>query len=99
MYVVTVLFNIKVTNFAEFLAAVTENARLSLANEPGCEVFDVCQSPADRPCQVFLYEVYVTQADFQLHLSAPHFHYFNSLTASWVVDKTVSIFQLTTPSP
>jgi (4S)-4-hydroxy-5-phosphonooxypentane-2,3-dione isomerase len=92
MYVVTVLFKIKPEHRAEFMADMLENARTSLAIEPGCRVFDVCESCTGDACQVFLYEVYATQEDFQLHLAAPHFQQFNAQTASWVMDKTVSVF-------
>lgn len=42
MYVVTVLFYIKTAHRAEFMAAMLENAQISLVNEAGCQVFDVC---------------------------------------------------------
>ena len=31
----------------DFAAAIAENARASLAIEPGCHRFDVCRDPAD----------------------------------------------------
>jgi (4S)-4-hydroxy-5-phosphonooxypentane-2,3-dione isomerase len=97
MHVVTVLFTIKPAHRAEFMVAMLENAQTSLAIEPGCHVFDVCESPSAGACQVFLYEVYATQAAFQLHLATPHFQEFNTLTASWVLGKTVSVFQRMSP--
>jgi (4S)-4-hydroxy-5-phosphonooxypentane-2,3-dione isomerase len=99
MHVITVLFNIHPVHHTEFMAAMIENAQTSLAAEPGCLVFDVCESRADGTCHVFLYEVYATPADFQLHLAAAHFHQFNTRTAAWVIDKTVSVFQRLLPSP
>ena len=97
MYVVTVLFNIKAAHSAEFMLAMLENARTSLATEPGCQVFDVCESCSGDACEVFLYEVYATPADFQLHLAASHFQQFNAQTAPWVIDKAVSVFQRILP--
>lgn len=98
MHVVTVLFSIKPAHRVEFMAAVLENAQVSLATEPGCTVFDVSESRTAEACQVFLYEVYATPEDFQMHLAAPHFQYFNTQTAAWVMDKKVSVFKRVLPS-
>jgi (4S)-4-hydroxy-5-phosphonooxypentane-2,3-dione isomerase len=98
MHVVTVLFSIKPAHTAEFMVAMVENAQITLATEPGCCVFEVCESRTADACQVFLYEVYATPADFQLHLRALHFQQFNTLTAAWVIHKTVSVFQRVLPS-
>ena len=97
MYVVTVLFKIKPAHNAEFMVAMLENARTSLKNEPGCQVFDVCESSTGDVVQVFLYEVYATAAAFQLHLAAPHFRQFNTETAPWLIDKTVAVFHRVLP--
>ena len=93
MYVVTVDFGVKPAHYAEFMQAMIDNARTSLASEPGCRQFDVCEGEAGGNC-VFLYEVYDTRRDFETHLATPHFSQFNALTASWVLDKAVRAFTL-----
>jgi (4S)-4-hydroxy-5-phosphonooxypentane-2,3-dione isomerase len=91
MYIVTVLFKIHAAHYASFLPAMHANAQTSLAVEPGCKQFDVCEGePGDAT--VFLYEVYTSKDDFTAHLAAPHFLQFNAQTVPWVADKQVRIF-------
>jgi quinol monooxygenase YgiN len=45
----------------------------------GCRQFDVCES-ADGS-QIFLYEIYDSEAAFKAHLATDHFVRFNELTA------------------
>jgi (4S)-4-hydroxy-5-phosphonooxypentane-2,3-dione isomerase len=93
MYVVTVLFKIKPKNYSDFLAAMISNAHTSLTTELGCHQFDVCEGgSAERP-EVFLYELYASKEDFQLHLTEPHFVQFNVLTSPWVIEKTIAFYQ------
>lgn len=92
MFVVTVLFSIKPAHVDEFMAAMLANASTSLQLEPGCRQFDVCQKGSDRT-EVFLFEVYDSEADFARHLAAPHFLAFNEQTASWVQTKAVRTYQ------
>lgn len=91
MFVVTVLFKIHAAHWEAFTAAMHHNAQTSLAKEPGCRQFDVCEGESGQ-CTVFLYEVYDTQADFTAHLGAPHFLQFNAETTAWVADKKVQTF-------
>jgi (4S)-4-hydroxy-5-phosphonooxypentane-2,3-dione isomerase len=91
MYVVTVLFHVRPEHFAAFLEQMHLNAAQSLKDEPGCRQFDVCYEPA-RPGEVFLYEIYDSQAAFQAHLKAPHFLSFDAAVADMVIDKRVSTF-------
>jgi quinol monooxygenase YgiN len=94
MYVVTVWFKIHASHYAAFMLAMQCNACTSLATEPGCRQFDVCEGGADDGV-IFLYEVYDSQDDFKAHLAAPHFVQFNAQTADWVIDKKVQVFSLT----
>ena len=91
MYIVTVLFKINAAHWDAFIASMCHNAQTSLAIEPGCRQFDVCEGEPGE-CTVFLYEVYDTQADFTAHLGAAHFLQFNAETAAWVADKRVQTF-------
>jgi (4S)-4-hydroxy-5-phosphonooxypentane-2,3-dione isomerase len=97
MYIVTVLFKIKPKNYSEFLEAMTSNAYTSLVTESGCHQFDVCESGHAENPEIFLYEVYTSKEDFDVHLATQHFQQFNDLTQPWVIDKTVKVFQRIAP--
>lgn len=88
MYVVTVDFAIHRQHFEAFLLLMRENARASLDGEPGCRQFDVCTDAA-RPDSVFLYEVYVDRAAFEVHLSSDHFMRFDAAVRDMVAHKAV----------
>ena len=67
-----------------------DNARQSLALEPGCKQFDVAEDP-DEKHKIFLYEVYDDEAAFEAHKTYPHYLEFcqhaDPLTTSKVVNK------------
>lgn len=90
MYAVTVCFTPKSDAFEAFLPLMLENARTSLAQEPGCQQFDVCLDEARS--QIFLYEIYDHKAAFEAHLDSAHFKSFAAATADMVADKTLAIF-------
>lgn len=73
---------------ADFLPLLDGNARASLAHEPGCHRFDVCQDP-DEPASILLYELYTDEAAFAAHLASAHFRAFDRQTAAMVRSKTV----------
>jgi quinol monooxygenase YgiN len=91
VYVVTVEFIVKTGHAAEFLPAMTENARASRECEPGCRQFDVCADPND-PHVIFLYELYDDRAAFDAHLATAHFKAFDARVAPWVERKTVRVY-------
>ncbi|MDP3413061.1 MAG: putative quinol monooxygenase [Polaromonas sp.] len=91
MYVITVLFTVLPAHRAEFLAAIVENAGTSLENEPGCRQFDVCTA-VNAVDEIFLYEIYDSEAAFAAHLASEHFGRFNEQTQAWVKTKTVRAF-------
>jgi (4S)-4-hydroxy-5-phosphonooxypentane-2,3-dione isomerase len=88
MQALVVEFRIKPEYIDAFAKAIGINAAASLAQEPGCMVFDVCRDPAD-PAVFFLYELYDTEAAVQAHLQSPHFLQMNDATAAWVTHKSV----------
>ncbi len=92
MLVVTVLFRLKPGCEAGFLAAIRENATKSLELEPGCHQFDVATN-ADGS-EVYLYEVYTDQAAFGAHTECAHFKTFDTMSAPWVAEKTVALYDL-----
>jgi (4S)-4-hydroxy-5-phosphonooxypentane-2,3-dione isomerase len=91
MFVVTVEFRIHAHLMEAFMKGMLANAKVSLDLEEHCLQFDVCVSRADQYC-VFLYEVYRSAADFDLHLKMPHFLEFNAKSAEQVISKTVNTY-------
>lgn len=91
MYAVVVSFQIIPAQMDGFLPLMLENARISLADEPGCERFDVCTDPA-HPNEVFLYELYKDRAAFDQHLHSEHFMSFDEKVAGMIEEKTISTY-------
>lgn len=96
MIALIVEFRIQDAHVAAFDAAITENARASRENEPGCRQFDVCRDPND-PQLFFLYELYDDEAAIQAHLRSAHFLAMNESTASWVASKQVRTYRRIPP--
>ncbi|MEO1238122.1 MAG: putative quinol monooxygenase [Pseudomonadota bacterium] len=93
MYVVTVRFTIEDSVLADFMPLMQEIARRSLAVEPGCHRFDVCQDP-DGPQDIFLYEIYTDEAAFAVHKTMPHYAAFTERTAAMITEKSVQTYTL-----
>lgn len=91
-YAVVVTFQIKPDSVADFMPMMFANARTSLTQEPDCLQFDVA-TDADRPSEVFLYEVYTDRAGFEAHLASPHFKAFDAAVADMIASKDVRTFQ------
>ena len=89
MFVATVEFSIDPAHAGDFMSAMHRQAANSLELEPGCVRFDVCRNPKD-PTRVFLYEVYVDEAAFELHLQSAHFLEFDRHVRPWVRDRRVT---------
>jgi quinol monooxygenase YgiN len=92
-FVVTVEFQINPRERDGFLRLVSENARLTAESEPGCRQFDVVV-PKERNDRVYLYEIYDSQPDFELHTAQSHFIEFDRLTKEMVKGKKVTFGQL-----
>ena len=87
-YAVTVEFDVKPQAIDAFLRLITENARVSVRDEPGCRQFDVVR-PRNAASKVFLYEVYDDEAAFAAHMRTAHFAAFDRDSALLVVSKNV----------
>lgn len=74
-----------------FLDIARQDARDSVANEPGCQQFDVLINE-DDPLQVTLHEVYDDQQAFEAHLAAPHFVPFRDETPALIASQKVRRF-------
>ena len=92
MYAVVVKFEVKPDHIEAFMPMMLANARASLHDEEGCHQFDVCTC-ADRPGEVFLYELYSDAAAFDVHKTMPHFVSFDRATAPMISEKTVTLYE------
>lgn len=92
-FAVTVLFELEDGASELFHRLVADNARLSVALEPGCLRFDVLTPTGAGPSlDVFLYEIYTDPAAFDVHLASDHFKAFDARTRALVRTKTVRTF-------
>ena len=83
MYVVIVDIHIQSQHREAFVAAMLENARLSVQDEPGCLQFDVVEDETD-PAHLILYEVYADRAAFEEdHLQREHFKTWRDTVREW----------------
>lgn len=92
-FVVTVRFKVIADQVEPFRVAMLEQAKNSLELEPECTHFDVCFNPEDSS-EVFLYELYCSEAAFKLHLASDHFIQFNELVTPWTLEKEVRTWTL-----
>ena len=72
---------VKEKHLAEFTRRIRRHANNSVTREPGCVSFEVCND-RDDPCRFVLYEVYVSEADFETHKAMPYMQKHMRETAS-----------------
>ena len=82
MLAVLVTIHIQPERRDAFVAAMLDDARGSVNDEPGCFRFDVLQDAKD-PNTLYLYEVYRDQEAFQAHTRAPHFIRWRDTVQDW----------------
>ncbi|MDP4026302.1 putative quinol monooxygenase [Methylobacterium sp. NEAU 140] len=70
-FVVIAEFQVRPGALDAFLVLAHDDARASVADEPGCRAFDVAVEESD-PLAVVFYEVYDDRAAFDAHLATPH---------------------------
>ena len=95
-FVVIVDFRFKEGQAEAGRAVLLEQARNSVALEPGCERFDVIADPADPQC-FWLYEIYADAAAFAAHQTFPHYHAFAAASKPLIDTKTVRKLRLEGP--
>ena len=86
--VIYVEFTIKAAAVERFRALILENARLSLANEPGCRRFDVLIDAAS-PNRIVLYEIYKDPAAFDAHMATAHYKAFAAAADALLEERRV----------
>jgi quinol monooxygenase YgiN len=85
-FVVIAEFQVKPGNLPAFLDAARDDAKRSVADEPGCRKFDViCPEGSDDT--VVFYEVYDTRADFDTHLETPHLARFREAFPPLIIEE------------
>ncbi len=83
-FVVVAEFRVAPGRMEAFLAAALDDARHSLADEPGCRQFDVV-CPEGAGDAVLFYEVSDSRAAFDLHLATPHLARFRDAFPALIV--------------
>ena len=85
-FVVIAEFQVKPGKLAAFLEAAKDDAEHSVADEPGCQQFDViCPEGSDDT--VVFYEVYDNRAAFDAHLQTSHFARFAEAFPPLIVEE------------
>lgn len=85
-FVVIPEFQVKPGCMEAFLAAAVDDARHSVADEPGCQQFDVVRPEGSEDIVVF-YEVYDSRAAFEAHLATPHLERFRTAFPSLIIEE------------
>jgi quinol monooxygenase YgiN len=87
-YVVVAELTVPADRLEAFIAQSLDDARDSVAHEPGCRQFEV-HVPVDGAPTVVLYEVYDDRAAFEAHLTTPHFERWRDAAQDWITDRRV----------
>jgi quinol monooxygenase YgiN len=95
-YVIIVEFEIADGRVGDFKKLILENARASLADEPGCRQFDVLV-PEDEPNRIVLYEIYDDADAFSAHTRSAHFKTFDAQSRDLVTKKRVIRLDMASP--
>jgi quinol monooxygenase YgiN len=88
-YVVIAEVTVQPDRLSDFIAHSLEDARDSVANEPGCRQFDV-NVAADGSATVVFYEVYDSRGAFEAHLKTPHFFRWRDATEGLITASRIS---------
>jgi quinol monooxygenase YgiN len=85
-FIVIPEFQVKPGCMEAFLAAAADDARHSVADEPGCRQFDVVLLEGSAGIVVF-YEVYDNRTVFEAHLETPHLARFRDAFPPLIVEE------------
>ena len=91
-FVLVVEFEVKPGESERFLALIAENAKASVATEPGCLQFDVVRDEKD-PHRITLYEVYRDAASFEAHGKTSHVEAFFAAAKPLIAAGKVTRFE------
>ena len=90
MFIVHVFVHVKDDQVDAFKAATIENARASIAEEPGFARFDIIQQRDDARCFV-LVEVYRTEDDPARHKDTAHYQKWRDTVADMMAEPRRSV--------
>lgn len=90
---VIVRFVVRPEGLDAFLLDVIANGAAS-REEAGCLQFDVLTDAADNSNTITLYEVYESDAAFDVHLETSHFQAFRTATEKLVVSSSIERLRL-----
>ena len=82
-FVVIADLRVKEEHLADFTRRIKKHANNSVTREPGCISFEVSVDRED-PHRFVLYEVYVSEEDFEKHTAMPYMRKHMSETASMI---------------
>ena len=91
---IIVEFQMEPANHAAFTAIISEHARMTKQEEPGCRQFDVLQpmrKGEPDTTRVMLVEVYADQAAFDAHGANPRLAKVRDSYASLITGRTLSL--------
>lgn len=88
MYCVTVEFTLHPGAAEDFMPRMRQQRDDSLALENGCAVFEIWTGKG-QPDAVYLYEVYTSEAAFEVHLASSHFRAFAAEVEPLIADRTL----------
>lgn len=87
-FAIVVTFEIESEHLESFRHRVVQQAKDSVAKEPGCHQFDVLLDES-TPSIVVLYETYADAAAFDEHKRTDHFLDFDKTVSPWIANKQV----------
>lgn len=88
MFALSVTIDVVPDEIEAFIPLMQKQATDSLREEEGCLTFDVWREGT----QVFLYEVYTSEAAFQAHLKMPYFAVFDAAVTPMILDKSIKTY-------
>ena len=94
---IVVEFQMDPANHAAFTSIITEHARMTKDEEPGCKQFDVLQpmkKGAPDTTRVMLVEVYANQEAFDAHGANPRLPKVRDAYAALITGRTLSLCQM-----
>ena len=90
MFVVLVQVTVRPEMLVEFERLLLQNARESVAHDPGCLRFDVSHH-VDDPTRWVLHELYDTPESHAAHRQSRHFLAYDAFARDAVIEKAVSL--------
>ncbi len=91
--VVLVAFQVKEAHMEHFLEIIRDHAAGTLAEEPGCERFDV-MTVKDGSNAVHLHEVYVDEAAYIIHSKSKRLENVRERYKDLIIGRTVTVCDL-----